>query len=346
MNICLSDGRAGKLLLCSSSLCMSLAFTTPTLAQSSNTADLEEVIVTGSRIVRRDDSSDSPLLTVTTENLTSTSSISIDQTLGKLPQFAPGSNQFTDSGATQATPTSSPGIATANLRDLGANRTLVLVDGRRMQPANASLAVDLNTIPTLAIDTVEIITGGAGSTYGADAVAGVVNFKLKNNYEGFGIDGRYGITQQGDGEEYKFSTLMGTNFEDGRGNVMIGLSYANRNPSFRRKHGFFAAALTDGGTAGGGNPYYPAYAGGGASQAAIDSVFPGQPAGDVKDSTSVFYFQPGATIDDASIFVNTPGTISGDPAVGFTDPVAPFHKLSNGGVLQTVSPEAYLSLPL
>jgi len=346
MNICLSDGRAGKLLLCSSALCMSLAFTTPTLAQSSNTADLEEVIVTGSRIVRRDDSSDSPLLTVTTENLTSTTAISIDQTLGKLPQFAPGSNQFTDSGSTQATPTSSPGIATANLRGLGANRTLVLVDGRRMQPANASLTVDLNTIPTLAIDSVEIITGGAGSTYGADAVAGVVNFKLKNNFEGLSFDGRYGMTQEGDGEEYRISTLMGTNFQDDRGNVMIGLSYAKRRPSYERKHDFFANALTDPDTPGGSRPYYPAFQGTAGSQAVIDSVFPGQPAGDVSSRTSAFYFIPGATTQDASIFVPTAGLVSGDPAVGFTDPIAPMHKLSSKGALQTVAPEAYLSLPL
>jgi len=348
MNIRLKDGKTSRLLLCTSALSLSLGLTMatagPALAQGDDA--LEEVVVTGSRIVRRDDSSDSPLMTVTTDELTATSAVSIDQTLGKLPQFAPGSNQFTDSGSTQSTPTASPGIATANLRGLGANRTLVLVDGRRMQPANASLTVDLNTIPTLAIDSVEIITGGAGSTYGADAVAGVVNFKLKQDFQGLSFDGRYGLTQEGDGEEYKLSTLMGTDFQDGRGNVMIGMSYAKRKPAYERKHDFFAEALTDPDTPGGSRPYYPAFQGTAGNQAVVDSVFAGHPAGDVSARSSAYYFIPGATTQDASIFVPTPGLVSGDPAVGFTDPIGPMHKLSSSGALQTVTPDAYLSLPL
>src|SRR5690606_23982022 len=154
------------------------------------------------------------------------------------------------------------------------------------------------------------------------------------------FDGRYGMTQEGDGEEYRISTLMGTNFQDDRGNVMIGLSYAKRRPSYERKHDFFANALTDPDTPGGSRPYYPAFQGTAGSQAVIDSVFPGQPAGDVSSRTSAFYFIPGATTQDASIFVPTAGLVSGDPAVGFTDPIAPMHKLSSKGALQTVAPEA------
>ena len=350
-----SHGKFHRLLLGSSalgvSLGVSLAVITPAHAQGAAGSDnggLEEVVVTGSRIVRRDDSSDSPLMTITTDTLQSSSSISIEQQLVKMPQFAPGSDQFNSSGSTQATPTTSPGIATANLRDLGANRTLVLLDGRRRQPADASLAVDLNTIPTIAVDSVEIITGGAGSTYGADAVAGVVNFKLKRDYEGLGFDARYGLTQEGDGEEYKISSLLGTNFADDRGNVMIGLSYAKREPAYTRKHDFFSRAWSDPNTTGSGQLLYPAYSGK-ASQAAVDGVFGGlgQPAGDINaSSTSVYYFMPGATVGDASIFVPTAGLVSGDPAVGYTGPLYPDYKINSDGTLQNNVTQGYLSLPM
>ena len=88
---------------------------------------------------------------------------------------------------------STPGIASVNLRGIGANRTLVLVDGRRAQPANASLVVDLNTIPSAAIERVETITGGASAVYGADALAGVVNFVLRDDFEGVEMDFQTGV---------------------------------------------------------------------------------------------------------------------------------------------------------
>ncbi len=83
----------------------------------------------------------------------------------------------------------------------------MLLDGRRTQPANASMVVDLNTIPSAAIDNVEVITGGAGSTYGADAVSGVVNFKLKRNFQGVTVDAQTGMTERGDGEQTSISAL-------------------------------------------------------------------------------------------------------------------------------------------
>ena len=118
--------------------------------------------------------------------------MSVEATLNQLPQFSPAQSQYV--GDQQPSAVNTVGIATANLRGLGANRTLVLLDGRRPQPANAALVVDLNTIPTAAINGVEIITGGASAVYGADAVAGVVNFKLRNNFQGMELDAQYGIT--------------------------------------------------------------------------------------------------------------------------------------------------------
>src|SRR5690606_28825708 len=120
-----------------------------------------------------------------------------------------------------------PGIATLNLRGLGANRNLVLVDGRRAQPANAQLVVDVNTIPSAAIQSVEVISGGASADYGADAMGGVTNFILKKDYEGFNLNIQTSATEQGGGEETTVSALIGGSFGTS-GNVMLGITASER----------------------------------------------------------------------------------------------------------------------
>ncbi|MEN9705018.1 MAG: hypothetical protein RLZZ393_897, partial [Pseudomonadota bacterium] len=224
--------------------------------------DLEEVAITGSRIQRtRDLEAPSPIVTVSTEALTNSSTVAIESVLQQLPQFVPGGNQFV-SGA-QAGAAQTPGIATLNLRGLGSNRNLVLVDGRRPQPANATLAVDINTIPQAAIQGVEVITGGASAVYGPDAIAGVTNFILKKNFEGLDIDAHYGITEQGDGAETRISTLMGMNSADGRGNIMIGVDWTKRDGVFQRDRDFYVNGWRDPNNAGGDFPQAPGLATGG-----------------------------------------------------------------------------------
>ena len=154
---------------------------------------LEEVVVTGSRIVRRDFQANSPITTVDAALLDNTMSVGIEKVMNQLPQFVPAVSQFVTTDV-QSTATNSPGASTLSLRGLGSNRNLVLLDGRRAMPVNASGAVDINTIPAAAIERVETITGGASSVYGADAMAGVVNFILKDNFEGVDFDTRYGTT--------------------------------------------------------------------------------------------------------------------------------------------------------
>src|SRR4029078_2321523 len=117
-----------------------------------------------------------------------------------------------------------------SLRGLGANRNLVLLDGYRAVPVNATMAVDLNTIPAASIGRVEIITGGASSVYGADAVAGVVNFILKKDFQGLDLDVQTGSMQNGEGAETRASALFGVSSADNRGNIMVGLEKANRRP--------------------------------------------------------------------------------------------------------------------
>ncbi len=110
---------------------------------------------------------------------------------------------------------------------------MVLIDGRRAVPANALGVVDINTIPAVAIDRVEVITGGASAVYGADAVAGVANFIMKKDFQGLQIDAKTGITQRNDGFEYNVSGIMGTNFADDKGNITIALSTNDRDSAKR-----------------------------------------------------------------------------------------------------------------
>lgn len=307
---------------------------------------LQEITVTGSRIVRSDFKSDSPMVTVNADSLKNTGEVGIDQQLNKLPQFVPGANQVTSAGDIQSTPTNSPGISTINLRGLGANRTLVLLDGRRTQPNNASLVVDTNTIPLAALDSVEIITGGAGSAYGADAVAGVVNFKLKHNYEGITLDAQSGETFRHDGAQTQASALIGSNFADDRGNAMVSLTYTKRDAVYNIDRPFERQAYIDPGTAAidtFGN--YPGVALS-STQAAYDQVFGGlgYGPGTVKNGTTL-YFMPSSSVAGANIFSEAAGA-GGIKAPGYTGPTYPNYKYLSNGNLGANDVTGFLSLPL
>lgn len=223
-----------------------LVVASPVLAQETPQADAPEaeaapvansIVVTGSRIQRRDLEANSPIVTVDEGLLEQSATAAIESSLNKLPQFTPAQTP-TAGGDIQPTATNTPGAATISLRGLGPNRNLVLVDGRRATPGNASGVVDINTIPAAAIERVEVITGGASATYGADAIAGVANFILKKDFEGLELDGRVGLTQEGDGFEYQLSGIMGADFDDGRGNVSIALSMNEREASWERDRDF------------------------------------------------------------------------------------------------------------
>lgn len=215
---------------------------------------IEEVVVTGSRIVRRDYESTSPIVTIGSETFENRSNIGLEAALNQMPQFTPAGTQSQRSAAGTPFPsaTAAPGASTINLRGLGTNRSLVLVDGKRVQPVNASLVVDLNTIPSAAIESVEVITGGAAAVYGADAISGVVNLKLKKDFEGADFEIHYGVTEEGDGEELQLSSLIGADFADGKGNVMLGFNYANREIILSKDREFVRDGWDDPGTDSGG----------------------------------------------------------------------------------------------
>ena len=232
----------------------------PAFAQDATDDQAEEgrIVVTGSRIVRQDYESTSPIVTVDEALLKESSTAAIEQNLNRLPQFTPAKTP-TGGGDIQPTATNTPGAATVSLRGLGANRNLVLLDGRRATPSNAAGIVDINTIPSAAIERVEIISGGASATYGADAVAGVTNFILKKNFQGLELDGQMGITQEGDGFEYQLSGIMGSDFDDGRGNVSIAMSLNTREANFQKDRSWYQDLWANPNIST--NRFFPLYAG-------------------------------------------------------------------------------------
>jgi outer membrane receptor protein involved in Fe transport len=212
---------------------------------------LEEVVVTGSRIVRQDFTANSPIQTVEEQLFEETSAIGVEAILNRLPQFVPAVTQFT-TGDVQQTATNTVGASTVSLRGLGANRNLVLINGRRAMPVNPTMVVDTNSIPAGAIQRVEVISGGASAVYGADAVGGVVNFILKDNYEGATVDVRFGDTEHGGDQTLNLSALFGANVADGRGNVMMGIERDTRTKQYQWERDWRVAAWEDPNIAGGG----------------------------------------------------------------------------------------------
>ncbi|MDR2216342.1 MAG: TonB-dependent receptor [Nevskiaceae bacterium] len=262
---------------------------------------LAEVTVTGSRIVRRDLDAASPIVTVTSQAFDESSTMAVESVLNQLPQYVPSATQFNTSD-TFASATNTPGISTVNMRGLGANRTLVLVDGRRAQPANSTLVVDTNSIPSAALESVEIISGGASAVYGADALAGVTNFKLRSNFEGIDMQFRTGITEQGDGEETRVSMLLGTRLA-GSGNAMLGVEYYERGEVLATDRYWYPRAIKSSQTNTGSNvrmngfSYAPSLtnmsnAARAEFQAAANALYPERPAGYTVRTTTSFYVDP------------------------------------------------------
>jgi outer membrane receptor protein involved in Fe transport len=329
----------------------------------------DRVVVTGSRIQRQDYTANSPIVTVDAATFENTSTIGIETVLNQLPQFVPALTQFT-SQAVESRADNTPGASTVNLRGLGSQRNLVLLDGRRAMPVNASMSVDTNSIPPSAIQRVEIISGGASAVYGADAVGGVVNFILKDDFEGLEIDTRYGMTELGDGEEFSISALVGANVANGRGNVMIGMEHSTRSTAPAANRDWRMEELQ--------SPYSIAQAefwfsetywaptfGNLPSQAAVNALFaPGQECTlgngnactyPVPNSAS-FFINP-TSDGTGTVFTGGSNFFSGSPGQygayrydgGFEDPNhpdVPYRKTMSDGSIQENQPANYLSLPL
>lgn len=243
------------------------ALATQSGATEADAAQGGEVVVTGSRIARRDYVAQSPIVTTSRAAIENAGVPTVDAALLQLPQFQPGAGGFTN----QSQGGLGVGQATLNLRGLQPVRTLVLLDGRRLQPGNAQNVIDTNTLPSSAIGGVEVISGGASATYGSDAVAGVVNFKLRNRFEGLELNSQIGISELGDAANQQVSFIAGTRFADRKGSIMIAGEYANRDAvgyrarDFSSTLGTLATATASG--------YYAPAGTNLPTQAAVNTVF-------------------------------------------------------------------------
>jgi outer membrane receptor protein involved in Fe transport len=185
-----------------------------------------EIVVTGSRIRRPNLDSPVPVTTISGEEFFKTGTTSVGDVLNELPALT---STFSQSNSTRFLGTS--GLSLLDLRGLGTQRTLVLVNGRRHVAGdilNEAVSPDVNTIPTDLIERVDVVTGGDSAVYGSDAVAGVVNFVLKDHYDGVQVRAQSGISQYGDAPSSFASLLAGKNFAGGRGNIAVNLEYAHQ----------------------------------------------------------------------------------------------------------------------
>jgi len=232
------------------------AFSQSAPAAAGAEAGLSEIVVTGSRIALPNVTSTSPIQVVTAKDIETSGKIDVSDVLLQMPQNF--NNSFTDFNNRTSALTVAGGLATADLRGLGPQRTLVLVNGRRLGAADANTAnpnpaADLDQIPTALIERIDVVTGGASATYGSDAIAGVINFVMKRNFEGVQIGGQIGEnwhsqhstltqnleTQKGitppsgdihDGKNKTFDLIYGASLAEGKGNVTAYFTYLQADP--------------------------------------------------------------------------------------------------------------------
>ena len=214
-----------------------------TAATGQDDVEDEAIVVTGSRIRRPNLDSAVPIVSIGGEEFFQTGQISIGDVLNELPQLR---STFSQQNSNRFLGTS--GLNLLDLRGLGSERTLVLVNGRRHvggDVLSTGTSPDTNTFPTDLIERTELITGGGSSIYGSDAIAGTINFILKRDFEGVQLRGQAGVSGYGDAGNQYVSLLAGKNFGDGRGNIAINLEYAHQDdyyasgrPSFRQANGF------------------------------------------------------------------------------------------------------------
>ncbi len=187
----------------------------------------EEIVITGSRIrVRNTIDAAVPIATISAAELLGTrGDVSLGDALNQLPQLRSTFSQANSTGSI-----GTAGLSLLDLRGLGTARTLTLVNGRRVVSAvPGSYTPDVSTIPYDLVESVDLVTGGNSAIYGSDAIAGVVNFKLRRNYDGFRIRGQGGVTSYGDRGSYLISGIAGHNYLDGRLNVTVSGEYSRAN---------------------------------------------------------------------------------------------------------------------
>jgi iron complex outermembrane receptor protein len=190
----------------------------------------EDIVVTGSLVRNPNLVQSSPVQAISAEEFSRRNVNVAEQLLRELPGVVPSVGSAVNNG--------NGGASFVNLRGLGTNRNLVLLDGRRIAPAGLAGVVDLNNIPVALIERTDILTGGASTTYGADAVAGVVNFVTKRDFSGVELNASNQITERGDGNYFRTDVTIGANLDDNRGNVVFSIGYQEADPVYQGARDF------------------------------------------------------------------------------------------------------------
>lgn len=213
-----------SLALAGSAIAM-LASTGAYAQEAEDEAADETIVVTGSLIRNPNLEASSPVNVVGEEEIQLRNTGNAEELLRGLPGAVAGIGSAVNNG--------NGGFASIDLRGLGAQRNLVLLDGNRIVVANQLGTVDLNNIPLALVQRVDVLTGGASTTYGADAVTGVVNFVTKRDFAGVNLTSAYKMTQEGDGQIFRTDLTIGGNFDDGRGNAVLSVGYQKANPVYQ-----------------------------------------------------------------------------------------------------------------
>jgi outer membrane receptor protein involved in Fe transport len=191
------------------------------VAQEQDTQkDMDEVLVTGTRITVPGVTSSSPIYTVGAESIAELQQPEVEKIFRRLPIALPSDGQNANNGTA--------GAATIDLRGLGAQRNILLIDGKRITPYNFNGLVDTSTIPTAMLERVDILTGGASTSYGSDAMSGAINFIMKRDFEGVDIGTDWSQTGESDGRIKSANLTVGTNVAEGRGNIVFGVNWSER----------------------------------------------------------------------------------------------------------------------
>ncbi len=199
-------------------MAMAVGYATATGAQQAT--EIEEITVTGTRITVPGVESSSPIYSVDSSEIELQQQPEVERILRLLPITKPDDGQNVNNGTV--------GTATIDLRGLGSQRNLVLIDGKRVTPYNYDGIIDTSTIPTALIDRIDIVTGGASAVYGSDAISGALNFIMKRDFEGVDLRGYYSVTDKNDGDVRNLALTVGSNVADGRGNVVMSLNWSER----------------------------------------------------------------------------------------------------------------------
>ncbi len=201
-----------------------------TTAETAAVPEAETIVVTGSLIRNPALERSSPVTVTSAADIELMGSNTAEEILREIPGIVPSIGSAVNNG--------NGGASFVDLRGLGPNRNIVLLDGTRLTPAELNGRFDLNNIPLALVERVDVLTGGASTTYGADAISGVVNFVTKRDFAGAEITASNQITERGDGNAFRIDAVIGANFDDGRGNVVLGIGYQKTNPVFQGDRDF------------------------------------------------------------------------------------------------------------